>query len=179
MWAPGGWPRASFPEVVTASLLSPEQLSEAVTSQQTGRRPSGPETSSPSFLLPPYPPVFPTTPGSPPAPSRDQCSLSGLTLSRSGVRVWLLRLGVPSSPIISLRRPLPRPLAPAHSLILTYIPTEASRWEPEGRAEISPDSVPLKDPRERERNRNKLGPSRRKTEAKAVVDTDSLWQRQN
>lgn len=63
MWAQGGWPRASFPEVVMASLLSPEQLSEAVTSQQTGRRPSGLETSSPSFLLLPYPLVFSTTPG--------------------------------------------------------------------------------------------------------------------
>lgn len=73
MWAQGVWPRTSFPEV---AMASPEQLSEAVTSQQTGRRPSGLETSSPSFLLLPYPPVF-TTPGSPPAPHSHQCPLSG------------------------------------------------------------------------------------------------------
>ena len=39
-----------------ASLLSPEQLSEAVTSLQTGKRLSGQETSSPSFLLLPLTP---------------------------------------------------------------------------------------------------------------------------
>lgn len=74
-WAQGVWPRTSFLEVTMASLLSPEQLSEAVTSQQTGRRPSGLQTSSPGFLLLPYPPVFSATLGSPPAPHPHQCPL--------------------------------------------------------------------------------------------------------
>lgn len=56
-------PLASFPEVAMASLLSPEQLSEAVTSLQTGRRPSGQETSSPSFFL--LPPSLLSCPGEP------------------------------------------------------------------------------------------------------------------
>lgn len=56
------------PHVGTGRVAS-GQLSEAVTSQQTGRRPSGLETSSPSFLLLPYPPVFSTGLGGAPGPT--------------------------------------------------------------------------------------------------------------